>query len=207
MSVISLPLTVLQRAQIYKIHLIMPGFLVLLYLKQHIETVLAVGIKEASLLWQKKKYLQWVLGLYSPLQSGFHISQEEIGWNSQHHSKLINETKSHNLKYQFIHLTNEAVYWWLIAVLYWRMTNFYCVALVRIHWALAHDLNHILNTSKVSGINTQIWRYTVYSAATPHMIIQIYKRKHIFKRTSLNQNCLSLLFRSHNKNILKNRIF
>lgn len=51
------------------------------------------------------------------VQSGFHISQEEIGWNSQHHSKLINETKSLNLKYQFIHLTNEAGYWWLIAVL------------------------------------------------------------------------------------------
>lgn len=61
-------------------------------------------------------YSESSLGPHLLLQSGFYISQEEIGWNSQHHSKLINETKSHNLKYRFIHLTNEAVYWWLIAV-------------------------------------------------------------------------------------------
>ena len=76
---------------------------------------------------EKCIYSECSLGSHSPLQSGFHIGQEEIGWNSQHHSNLINETKSHNLKYQFIHLTNEAVYWWLIAVLYWRMTHFQCV--------------------------------------------------------------------------------
>lgn len=40
----------------------------------------------------------------------FILARGEIGWNSQHHRELINETKSHNLKYQFIHLTNEAVY-------------------------------------------------------------------------------------------------
>lgn len=52
MSIKSLPLTGLQRAQAYNINFIMLGFLVLLYLKQHTETILAVEIKEASLLWQ-----------------------------------------------------------------------------------------------------------------------------------------------------------
>lgn len=117
---------------------------------------------------EKYIYSDRSLGPHSPVQSGFHISQEEIGWNSQHHSKLINETKSHNLKYQFIHLTNEAVYRWLIAVLYWRMTHFHRVALVRTHWALAHDLNHTLHTSKVSGWNTQIWKHTVVYTVLLH---------------------------------------
>lgn len=74
---------------------------------------------------EKYIYSDCLLGPHSPVQSGFHISQEEIGWNSQHHSELVNETKSHNLKYQFIHLTNEAVYWWLIAVLCWWMTHYH----------------------------------------------------------------------------------
>lgn len=75
--------------------------------------------RDFIIMAEKYIYSECWLGPHSSLQSGFHISQEEIGWNSQHHSKLINETKSHNLKYQFIHLTNEAVYWWLFAVLYW----------------------------------------------------------------------------------------
>lgn len=108
---------------------------------------------------EKYIYSDCSIGPHSPVQSGFHISQEEIGWNSQHHSKLINETKSHNLKYQFIHLT---------LYLYWRVTHFHRVALVIIHWALAHDLNHKLNTSKVSGWNTQIWKHTVVYTVLLH---------------------------------------
>lgn len=38
--------------------------------------------------------------------------------DSQHHSELINKTKSHNFKYESIHLTNEAVSWWLTGLLY-----------------------------------------------------------------------------------------
>lgn len=52
----------------------------------------------------------------------------------------------------------------LLLFLYWWMTHFRCVLLlVRI---LAHDLNHTLNTSKVSGRNTHMETYSSpYSAA------------------------------------------
>lgn len=103
MSIKPLSLTLLQRAQTHNITFIM----------------LCGEIKRGFIIIAEKNiyiYSESSLGPHLLLQSGFYISQEEIGWNSQHHSKLINETKSHNLKYRFIHLTNEAVYWWLIAV-------------------------------------------------------------------------------------------
>lgn len=60
----------------------------------------STGLTTAKLKWQtqqtlphgRKIYLQPLLARpHSPGQPGFHISQEQIGWNSQHHSTLVNE--------------------------------------------------------------------------------------------------------------------
>lgn len=138
----------------------------LLFSKIHTKTILAAEIKSLITMVENYIYSHSLLGPHSPLQSGFHISQEEIGWNSQHHSEHINERKSHNLKYRFIHLTNEAVYWWLIAVLYCWVTQ--CTGKNTLStgtWPKPHT-----HTSNVSDRITQICRHTaVYTQLIHHI--------------------------------------
>lgn len=100
----------------------------------------STGLTTAKLKWQtqqtlpfgRKIYLQPLLAWpHSPGQPGFHISQEQIGWNSQHHSTLVNEGRmASSSSSSSLHGRGR----WLTAVLYWWRTHLLCVTLVRKHW-------------------------------------------------------------------------
>lgn len=99
-----------------------------LYLKRRTESVSVGDTTKTSLLWQK--YIFTVIAHLAPIHQSnldFILARRKLDWNTERHIKLINETKSNNLKCRFIHLTNETMYWWLIAVSCWRMTHSHCV--------------------------------------------------------------------------------
>lgn len=100
----------------------------------------STGLTTAKLKWQtqqtlpygRKIYLQPVLARPpSPGQPGFHISQEQIGWNSQHHSTLVNEGRMASPS-STSSLRGRGR--WLTAVFRWWRTRLLCVTLVRKHW-------------------------------------------------------------------------